>query len=232
VGRTLGWSLIRSDLYSVKLAGNRAVFSGYGSGHGIGLCQNGAISMAQHGASDREILAFYYPGTAVGLTARGLRWRIYSGERVDLWTTDEKQQRWIAVAEAALRATEARAHFAVASRVRLQLFPSVETYRNGTGESGDVLASTRGAVIRGHSAIDAATLRHEVWHVLIESRAPRTLPDWFREGLALTMSDTDPGSAERTLARGRVRRLIAQYGEKTVLGWVGGLPVPKGAFAK
>ena len=88
-GRVLGWNLIRSDLYSVRLQNDRAIFTGYGAGHGIGLCQNGAEAMAQSGSSDLEILAAYYPGTAIGLTARGLRWHILSGEHIDLWTTDD-----------------------------------------------------------------------------------------------------------------------------------------------
>jgi len=36
--------------------------AGRGFGHGIGLCQNGALGMARLGASFRDILAHYYPG--------------------------------------------------------------------------------------------------------------------------------------------------------------------------
>jgi len=230
VGRTLGWNLIRSDLYSVRLQNGRAIFSGYGAGHGLGLCQNGAEAMAQNGASDRDILAAYYPGTAVGLTARGLRWRILSGERIDLWTIDEAQKRWIPIAEAALHASESRAGWTVGTRVRLMLFPSVDTFRNATGDSGNVLASTRGTVIRAQRTVDATTVRHEIWHALIESRVSRNVPDWFREGLALAMSDTEPRSSDRAMALDRVRRLIGQYGEKQVLSWAGGAPIPPGAL--
>jgi len=110
------------------------------------------------------------------------------------------------------------------------LFPSVDTFRNATGESGEVLASTRGTVIRAQPTVDAATIRHEIWHALIESRVPRNLPDWFREGLALAMSKTEPRSPERTIALDRVRRLIGQYGEKQVLAWIAGAPIPAGAL--
>ncbi|MBV8816970.1 MAG: hypothetical protein JO022_01365, partial [Acidobacteriaceae bacterium] len=34
-------------------------------GHSIGMCQQGAAGMAAHGASYREILDHYYPGTSV-----------------------------------------------------------------------------------------------------------------------------------------------------------------------
>jgi hypothetical protein len=112
------------------------------------------------------------------------------------------------------------------------IFPSVETFRNATGESGDVLASTRGTVIRAQPSIDATAVRHEIWHAVIESKVPRDVPDWFREGLAIEMSAVEPRTFERTAARDRVRRLIARYGEKEVLAWAGGKPAPAGVFAK
>ncbi|MHC4794746.1 MAG: SpoIID/LytB domain-containing protein [Planctomycetota bacterium] len=40
---------------------------GRGFGHGVGLCQYGAESMARGGASNLEILARYYPGATVGV---------------------------------------------------------------------------------------------------------------------------------------------------------------------
>ena len=45
------------------------VFTGRGWGHGVGLCQVGAYGMAASGRSYREILAHYYPGTAISLDA-------------------------------------------------------------------------------------------------------------------------------------------------------------------
>lgn len=44
-----------------------AVFRGNGNGHGIGMCQWGAIGRARAGFSARDILAAYYPGTTVAL---------------------------------------------------------------------------------------------------------------------------------------------------------------------
>jgi stage II sporulation protein D len=40
--------------------------SGRGYGHGIGMCQWGAIGRSRAGQSFRSILATYYPGTTVG----------------------------------------------------------------------------------------------------------------------------------------------------------------------
>lgn len=43
------------------------VFTGRGWGHGVGLCQVGAYGMAASGFGYREILAHYYPGTAIAV---------------------------------------------------------------------------------------------------------------------------------------------------------------------
>ena len=39
---------------------------GEGRGHGVGMCQWGARAMAAQGAAMREIIAWYFPGTALG----------------------------------------------------------------------------------------------------------------------------------------------------------------------
>jgi SpoIID/LytB domain protein len=42
---------------------NRVVFDGGGFGHGVGLCQTGAIGAASTGMDYLAILGHYYPGT-------------------------------------------------------------------------------------------------------------------------------------------------------------------------
>jgi len=42
------------------------IFTGRGWGHGVGLCQVGAYGLAQRGATYRQILNKYYPGTKIG----------------------------------------------------------------------------------------------------------------------------------------------------------------------
>src|SRR5262249_16501358 len=74
IGRTLGWNQVRSDLYEVETFADSVIFSGRGAGHGVGLCQAGAEEMAKEGKTYRQILAFYYPGAALGQTAAGLAW--------------------------------------------------------------------------------------------------------------------------------------------------------------
>ncbi|MCA1592880.1 MAG: SpoIID/LytB domain-containing protein [Acidobacteria bacterium] len=66
VGRTLGWSVLKSSRFEVSRAGANFVFHGSGFGHGLGLCQSGAHVMAQRGASYRQILSQYLPGTILG----------------------------------------------------------------------------------------------------------------------------------------------------------------------
>ena len=56
---------LRSSLFVVEMQGASAVFHGAGFGHGVGLCQTGAIGMAEAGKSYREILRHYYPGTTL-----------------------------------------------------------------------------------------------------------------------------------------------------------------------
>jgi len=40
-------------------------FTGTGWGHGVGMSQNGAMTLAKNGYTYDQILAFYYPGTYI-----------------------------------------------------------------------------------------------------------------------------------------------------------------------
>jgi stage II sporulation protein D len=51
----------------VAIDGDVARFAGRGYGHGVGMCQWGAKSMAERGYLARQILEFYYPGTMFGV---------------------------------------------------------------------------------------------------------------------------------------------------------------------
>lgn len=53
------WKL-RSTLFSIKDNGDELLLSGRGYGHGVGLCQEGAMVMANRGFNFRQILNFYY----------------------------------------------------------------------------------------------------------------------------------------------------------------------------
>ena len=51
---------LRSTFFAVQSDGVNVVFTGQGFGHGVGLCQEGGMRMAQLGKSFEEIIHFYY----------------------------------------------------------------------------------------------------------------------------------------------------------------------------
>lgn len=51
---------LRSTFFSMEDKGDKILFKGKGFGHGVGLCQEGAMQMAELGYSHLEILKFYY----------------------------------------------------------------------------------------------------------------------------------------------------------------------------
>ncbi|HEY1759580.1 MAG TPA: SpoIID/LytB domain-containing protein [Bryobacteraceae bacterium] len=253
VGRELGWNTLRSDRYQVEASNGRIAFEGSGSGHGVGLCQVGAEQMGTNGRSYRDILAFYYPGTLVGLTGRGLSWQRLSGDSLTMLTTQPDQDRAVlAAAERIERTLAQRTHWPVPPNIELRVYPDLDTFRNATGEPGWVAAHTGGrridlqpvAVLRAKGALDT-TLTHELAHAFVESQATPATPLWFREGFAEfleagrgTGSPKIPAEADLrqtsdaararqayAQAQAEVAELIQRYGETTVLDWVKrGLP--------
>src|SRR3954466_3546595 len=66
-GSATGASVCGSGCVAAPAAsGALFLFSGHGWGHGVGMSQYGAYGYAQHGATYEQILAHYYPGTALG----------------------------------------------------------------------------------------------------------------------------------------------------------------------
>jgi stage II sporulation protein D len=65
VTRAFGARSLRSTLFSVQKTGDRLVFSGKGFGHGVGLCQAGAMARLRAGVSPEDVLRFYFPGTSL-----------------------------------------------------------------------------------------------------------------------------------------------------------------------
>jgi stage II sporulation protein D len=65
-------SILRSNLFKIGVRRDPStrkpvaiVASGAGSGHGVGLCQTGALGMARAGVRGEDILAHYYPGATL-----------------------------------------------------------------------------------------------------------------------------------------------------------------------
>ena len=67
--RLWGNASVRSTLFDILELPNEYLLVGRGSGHGAGLCQQGALARARRGAGWREILAFYYRGATIGSLA-------------------------------------------------------------------------------------------------------------------------------------------------------------------
>lgn len=66
INRIKGWNFIRSNNYIVTDKEPGVIhFEGSGLGHGVGFCQTGAVSLAEHGFSRYEILRHYFPGISV-----------------------------------------------------------------------------------------------------------------------------------------------------------------------
>lgn len=61
--KAIGYGIIKSTNFTVKTVNGEAIFSGFGNGHGVGLCQWGSKQRALDGFGYAEILAYYYPGT-------------------------------------------------------------------------------------------------------------------------------------------------------------------------
>ncbi len=245
VGRDLGWNSVRSDRYSIHAAGGHIHFDGTGAGHGVGLCQRGAEQMGSAGRGYRDILANYYPGTRVGVTAQGISWQRLGGDTVTVWTARPDRDRFLlATAERRLRALAHRTSWPVPAAVEIRVYPDVDTFRNATGEPGWVAGYTDGRRIHLQPRADERALAHELAHVMVESQASSGLPLWFREGLAGYLEGPSAAAAspptesalrernDATRARraeadatAAVTALVKRYGETAVLGWVGrGLP--------
>jgi stage II sporulation protein D len=59
----LGSEIIRSGMMRIENRRTEVTFRGRGWGHGVGMCQHGAKSMADLGYSYEAILEYYYPGS-------------------------------------------------------------------------------------------------------------------------------------------------------------------------
>ena len=152
-----------------------------------------------------------------------------------------------------MNSLQRRSHLGFQSSPEIYVYPDMESFRNGTGEPGWVAAHTQRSrielqpldILRSRGLLDL-TLRHELAHVLIESRAKPDVPLWFREGLVENLAGTaskgaSPGipnaadllqrndqtraDAAHAASAFRVAELVQRYGMEEVLRWVGnGLP--------
>ncbi len=59
--KLLGYKELPSTRFTITIEGREIIFEGKGYGHGVGLCQWGALEMAKKGKNYKEILKYYYP---------------------------------------------------------------------------------------------------------------------------------------------------------------------------
>lgn len=206
VGRHIGWERLKSNWYDVSMRGDQIVFHGRGRGHGVGLCQVGAEVMGEEGHSYREILAFYYPGTRLGVSAQGIAWQQLANEDIELLTTrPDRDRSLLPMATRFMHEAEESTGFVYQAKPRLKVYATVAEFRNSTGEPGWVAASTKGKtiqmqppdVLRDAGTLDS-TIHHELLHMLIDSYTKPGTPLWLREGLVLYLtspSDAKPQNA-------------------------------------
>ena len=57
--------LLKSSYVYIKTKGDKVIIEGRGFGHGVGMCQFGALEMAKRGKNYRQILYHYYRGTRI-----------------------------------------------------------------------------------------------------------------------------------------------------------------------
>ena len=61
----VGGERMRSTMFTVEMIEDRVFFHGKGWGHGVGLCQWGALGQSLLGKTYQNILEFYYPGAQI-----------------------------------------------------------------------------------------------------------------------------------------------------------------------
>jgi len=53
---------LKSTYFSVREEGGYVIINGRGFGHGVGMCQEGAMKMAAYNFNYEQITQFYFPG--------------------------------------------------------------------------------------------------------------------------------------------------------------------------
>src|ERR1700733_2524544 len=215
INRTLGWNRIRSDLYRVTVADGTLHFTGHGYGHGVGLCQAGALQMALEHHTAAEILAFYFPNTHLGLTPWGGLWHEENVGPVTLRTITSTPE----LAPILQRAWQRALTLLPSSEtphLTIILAPTTELFRQLSFGPGYLLSVTRGnqitlqplPVLKLNGPIEPLLL-HELLHTLLESQSTDKAPLWLREGLAEALTETYSADRPPTSSLATIERRLA-----------------------
>ena len=211
IGRALGWDHVRSDAYELGVRNGALIFDGRGHGHGVGLCQTGATEMATEGKDAREILAFYFPGTAVRISPGDDGWQETRTGPLTLRATHPiSSERRTALEQTW---SEAQKRFPLHRAISPQIVfaPTTEIFRQLTGQPGWTLASTRGntivlqpeTVLHANGRDLSRTLLHEMLHVVVESEATERTPLWLREGLVEALAG-EPSAGAHSMSTSEI----------------------------
>ena len=201
VGQSLGWNRIPSTWFEVSRQGDRFLFHGRGTGHGVGLCQKGASAMAAQGRSAREILAQYFPGAEAADEATGKPWQSFSRAGFTLETLNSSDAAMLNdIARARAEASQ-RSGLNATRPFTVRAFASTSAFRDATLAPGFVAAFTEGDWIAAQPLSTLAarrllvpTLRHEFLHALVEHESGPHAPLWLREGLVELWSTDSPAN--------------------------------------
>lgn len=63
--RKLGWNSVPSNNFNAHTENGEVILEGAGQGHGIGLCQRGAVYLGGQSSDFHEIIAHYFPKTKI-----------------------------------------------------------------------------------------------------------------------------------------------------------------------
>jgi len=217
VGRSLGWGQILSTWFEVSRQGDRFLFHGRGSGHGVGLCQAGAAAMSAQGRNATAILAQYFPGAETEDETTGRAWQSFQANGIVLETLDRTDAAFLPALAQALNDAKTRSGIQAIHPLTVRAFRSTPSFRDATLAPGWVAAFTEGNWIATQPLATLAarkmlyaTLRHEFLHILIESQAAPTTPLWLREGLVEAFDDrTIPPGPTPTLKLEEVDRALS-----------------------
>ncbi len=198
VGRSLGWQHIKSTAFNVRRHGSAYLFTGRGSGHGVGLCVIGSTRLAAEGRSAADILSRYFPGLTISGSTPPTAPSPGSGPEVvvALPEGDEGERAGILKETLMFRDDLVRKlGVPVPRQIVLRFHETTDDYEHASGQAWFTSAAIVNgevhllplAVLRERGVL-ARTVRHELVHLLTDPVIGRR-PMWVREGAAVYFAD-------------------------------------------
>jgi stage II sporulation protein D len=196
VGRTLGWQHVKSTAFDLERRSSGYLFTGRGSGHGVGLCVVGAAALAEKAATAEQILATYFPGLLPGRVPAA---KVSADVVLSLPVGDEGERDAIVALTRRARDDLVRLLGTPRpARLVLRFHATVDSYQRATGEAWYTAGTTIGdeihfvplTVLRERGVLER-TIRHEIVRRLTADRLV-SRPLWVREGIAIYFAGERP----------------------------------------